>query len=83
MSRKSGLIRSLLIILAFFGVLSVGVLIGQEHAYHRHLHGATDSLRSARHSVNEALRDRGGNHHARRALELIDSAMREVQEALH
>ncbi len=82
MSKKPSLIRGVLIILAFFGVLSGGVLIGQEHGYRRHMGAALDSLRSAQHSIHEAMRDRGGRH-PQMALEHIERAIHEVQEGLH
>jgi hypothetical protein len=81
MSEKSRLIRSIITILAFFAVLSGGVLIGQVHGYRRHMSVAMESLRSAQHSVHEAIRD-GGGRHSRMALEHIEIAIREVQEDL-
>jgi hypothetical protein len=81
MLERSRLIRTILTILTFFAVLSGGVLIGQVHGYRRHMSVAMESLRTAQHSVHDAIRD-GGGRHSRMALEHIEIAIREVQEDL-
>jgi hypothetical protein len=78
---KSRFIRGVLLLLAFFGVFSGGILIGQIRGYHRHLANALESLRSARTSIQEAMRDIP-TPRSQRALEHVDLAIREVETEL-
>jgi hypothetical protein len=82
MSIRMRLLRTVLFIFAFFGVLGGGMLIGQMRGHMRHMENALDSLRSARHSIGEAMRDRP-TPSSRAAMDHIDRAIRDVQEDLH
>ncbi|MGA2990216.1 MAG: hypothetical protein ABSD88_07045 [Candidatus Korobacteraceae bacterium] len=79
---KSRFIRGVLIILAFLGVFSGGLLIGQIRGYHRHLENALDALQSARTSIHEARRDMPVPR-LQVALEHVEIAIREVRAELH
>ncbi len=80
--QKSKLVRGLLVILAFLGVFSGGVLIGQVRGYQRHMANALDALRSARMSINQAMRDMP-TPRSQRAMDHVEIAIREVQAELH
>lgn len=51
---------------------------GEEH--HPHIHAAINELREARHELETASHDFGG--HRKEAIEAVDNAIRQLQEAL-
>ena len=75
---KSSFVRRILVVLAFLAVFSGGILTGQIRGYHRHMGFALDSLRSARQSIHEAMRDMP-TPRSQRAMEHVDRAIREVE----
>jgi len=79
---KSRFVRRMLVILAFLGVFSGGILIGQMRPYHRHMGNALESLRSARHQINEAIRDMP-TRRSQAAMEHVERAIREVEIEVH
>jgi hypothetical protein len=79
---QSRFVRRVLFILVFLGVFSGGILIGQMRPYQRHMGDALESLRSARHSIGEAIRDMP-TRHSQAAMEHVERAIREVEVEVH
>jgi uncharacterized membrane-anchored protein YhcB (DUF1043 family) len=72
--------RSLIRALVLVSVLALGFIAGQLSAAQPHMQAALRHLRSAKADLNKASADKGG--HRARALELVDSAIEEVERGV-
>ncbi len=72
--------RSLIRALVLVSVLALGFIAGQLSAAQPHMQAALRHLRSAKADLNKATPDKGG--HRARALELVDSAIEEVERGV-
>ena len=61
-------------------VLLAGFVAGQVTAAQPHMQNALTHLRAARHSLDQAVADKGG--HRAKAIELVDAAIDQVEKGM-